>query len=190
MFARPLMAATLALGLAAPLTVLSAPATLAAEAAVVQEKVVYHVNDSANASANASAALRNIKNHLNTSPAARIVVVTHGQGIDFLLKDAQDDKGNPYQAIVEGLKARGVDFRVCNNTLTARKIDPERVIAKASIVPSGVAEIGKLQAREGFVYLKMTETAANERQFTTKVAGGNGPWPPASCWRWGSASAG
>ncbi|MGC8731774.1 MAG: DsrE family protein [Halothiobacillaceae bacterium] len=186
MFARPLMAATLALGLAAPLTVLSTPATLAAEAAVVQEKVVYHVNDSANA----SAALRNIKNHLDASPAARIVVVTHGQGIDFLLKDAQDDKGNPYQAIVEGLKARGVDFRVCNNTLTARKIDPERVIAKASIVPSGVAEIGKLQAREGFVYLKMTETAANERQFTTKVAGGNGPWPPASCWRWGSASAG
>ncbi|MGB9669872.1 MAG: DsrE family protein [Halothiobacillaceae bacterium] len=184
MFARPLMAATLALGLAAPLTVLSTPATLAAEAAVVQEKV--DVNDSANA----SAALRNIKNHLDASPAARIVVVTHGQGIDFLLKDAQDDKGNPYQAIVEGLKARGVDFRVCNNTLTARKIDPERVITKASIVPSGGAEIGKLQAREGFVYLKMTETAANERQFTTKVAGGNGPWPPASCWRWGSASAG
>ncbi|MGB9578400.1 MAG: hypothetical protein ACPL3S_03945, partial [Halothiobacillaceae bacterium] len=83
MFARPLMAATLALGLAAPLTVLSTPATLAAEAAVVQEKV--DVNDSANA----SAALRNIKNHLDASPAARIVVVTHGQGIDFLLKDAQ-----------------------------------------------------------------------------------------------------
>lgn len=150
MFARSLMAATLALGLAAPITVLSAPAVFAAEAAVVQEKVVYHINDRANA----SAALRNIKNHLDASPEARIVVVTHSQGIDFLLKDAQDDKGNLYQPMVEGLKARGVDFRVCNNTLTARKIDPERVIAEASIVPSGVAEIGKLQAREGFVYLK------------------------------------
>jgi len=35
-----------------------------------------------------------------------------------------------------------VEFRVCNNTLVSRKIDKGRVIPQATIVPSGVAEIG------------------------------------------------
>lgn len=117
--------------------------------AAPEEKVVYHINDSANA----MVALRNVQNHLQASQA-RIVVVTHGKGIDFLLNGAQDDKGNPYAPLVEELKARAVDFRVCNNTLKSRKLDASAVIPEASIVPSGVAEVGRLQAREGFVYLK------------------------------------
>jgi intracellular sulfur oxidation DsrE/DsrF family protein len=35
-----------------------------------------------------------------------------------------------------------------------RKIDRSKVIAEASIVPSGVAEAARLQAREGYVYLR------------------------------------
>jgi hypothetical protein len=117
----------------------------------VQEKVVYHVNDSDSA----TAALRNVGNHLDaTEGKARIVVVTHAKGIDFLLDGAQDKNGNPYSIPVDKLKARGVDFRVCAITLKSRGIDPKTVIPEAQIVPSGVAEIGKLQAREGFVYLK------------------------------------
>jgi len=116
-----------------------------------QEKVVYHVNDSDSA----TAALRNVGNHLDaTDGKAKIVVVTHAKGIDFLLEGAQDKNGNPYNIPVEKLKARGVDFRVCAITLKTRNIDPKTVIPEAQIVPSGVAEIGKLQAREGFVYLK------------------------------------
>lgn len=112
--------------------------------------MVYHVNDSANA----MAALRNIKNHLNAAPDAKIVVVTHSKGIDFLLDGAMDKNGNPYEPNVQALKTKGVDFRVCNNTLKSRKIDSSTVLPEASIVPSGVAEIGKLQAQEGYVYLK------------------------------------
>lgn len=116
-----------------------------------QEKVVYHVNDSDNA----GAALRNIGNHLDaTDGKAKIVVVTHAKGIDFLLDGALDKNGNPYSIPVEKLKERGVDFRVCAITLKTRNIDPKKVIPEARIVPSGVAEIGRLQAREGFVYLK------------------------------------
>jgi len=55
---------------------------------------------------------------------------------------------------VAGLKEKGVDFRVCQNTLKSRKLDDSAVIVDATIVPSGVAEIGKLQAKEGYVYLK------------------------------------
>jgi uncharacterized protein len=126
---------------------LLASAPMAASAA--QEKVVYHVNDSANA----RAAMNNVNNHLNAAPDAKIVIVTHGKGIDFLLNDAKDDKGE-YASVVSGLKAKGVDFRVCNNTLKARKLDASAVNMEATIVPSGVAEIGKLQAQEGYVYLK------------------------------------
>jgi len=126
---------------------LLATAPMAASAA--EEKVVYHVNDSAIA----RVAMNNINNHLNAAPDAKIVVVTHGKGIDFLLNDAKDEKGE-FAPVVAGLKGKGVDFRVCNNTLKSRKLDANAVIGEANVVPSGVAEIGKLQAQEGYVYLK------------------------------------
>jgi uncharacterized protein len=123
-------------------------APMAANAA--EEKVVYHVNDSANA----RAAMNNVNNHLNAAPNAKIVVVTHGKGIDFLLNDAKDDKDNAYDAQIAGLTAKGVKFNVCANTLKARKLETSAVNPEAIVVPSGVAEIGKLQAQEGYVYLK------------------------------------
>ncbi len=113
-------------------------------------KVVYHINDASVA----RMAMNNVRNHKNAEPGAKIVVVTHGKGIDFLLNDAKDEKGEPYTGQIAGLKEMGVDFRVCANTLKARKLDNSAVILDASVVPSGVAEIGKLQAQEGYVYLK------------------------------------
>jgi intracellular sulfur oxidation DsrE/DsrF family protein len=118
--------------------------------APLQEKVVYHVNDSSVA----RAAMRNAMNHISASPDAKIVVVTHSKGIDFLLNDAKDEKGEPYQPQVIALKEKGIEFRVCRNTLKSRNLDDSAVILDATVVPSGVAEIGRLQAKEGFVYLK------------------------------------
>ena len=97
--------------------------------------------------------MRNIDNHIAAAPDAKIVVVTHGKGIDFLLNEAKDDKG-AYAPQVAALKDKGVEFRVCRNTLKGRNLGDDAVIMEAQIVPSGVAEIGKLQAKEGFVYLK------------------------------------
>lgn len=114
------------------------------------DKVVYHVNDSQNA----TAALRNIGNHLDVDPSAKIVVVTHAQGVDFLMNDAKDKNGNPYNIAVESLKAKGVTFDVCQITLRNRKLDEKQFIPEVTFVPSGVVEIGKLQSREGYVYLK------------------------------------
>ncbi len=122
------------------------PAAMAAEPAI---KVVYHINDASVA----RVALRNIENHLDASPGVRIVVVTHGKGIDFLLNDAKDEKG-AYEPQVAGLRDRGVTFDVCRNTLKGRKLDDGAVIMEAQVVPAGVAEIARLQAREGYVYLK------------------------------------
>lgn len=141
-----LAAISLALALGLALGAMSVPQALAAGPV---EKVVYHINDAGLA----RVALRNIENHLSASPDAKIVVVTHGKGIDFLLNEAKDDKG-AFAPQVAGLKEKGVDFRVCRNTLKSRKLDDSAVSMEAQVVPSGVAEIGRLQAREGFVYLK------------------------------------
>jgi len=130
------------------LATLTGCATQQQEAA--SSKVVYHVNDSSVA----RAAMNNVRNHKAAEPDAKIVVVTHGKGIDFLLNDAKDAKGEPYTAQIAGLKDMGVDFRVCANTLKGRNLDNNAVILDATVVPSGVAEIGRLQAKEGYVYVK------------------------------------
>jgi intracellular sulfur oxidation DsrE/DsrF family protein len=114
-------------------------------------KVAYHVNTGLETSA---AILGNVRNHLNADPSAKIVVVTHGAGIDFLLDGAKDSKGREFSGMVSDLSSKGVQFRVCNNTLTSRSIDSNKVSMDAKIVPSGVSEVSRLQAKEGYVYLK------------------------------------
>jgi len=113
-------------------------------------RVVYHVNESVQ---KAPAVLHNIANELDAEPNTKIVVVAHGPGIDFLLKGAKDPKGNAFTPEIETLGMRGVEFRVCNNTLKSRHIDRSQVVEDAKIVPSGVAEIAKLES-QGYVYLK------------------------------------
>lgn len=121
-----------------------------AQAADPQIKVVYHINEGVQ---KAPAVLHNIANELDAEPNTKIVVVAHGAGIDFLLKDAKDKMGNAFTSEIETLGMRGVEFRVCNNTLKSRHIEASRVIPDAKIVPSGVAEIAKLES-QGYVYLK------------------------------------
>lgn len=114
-------------------------------------KVVYHVNTGVET---AAGILGNVRNHLSADPTAKIVVVTHGLGIDFLLDGAKDSKGREFSGVVSDLSSKGVQFRVCNNTLVSRNIDANKVSMDAKIVPSGVAEVARLQAKEGYVYLK------------------------------------
>ena len=82
------------------------------------------------------------------------MVVAHAQGVDYLMEGAKDKNGNLYNAIVEDLKSQGVQFDVCEITLRNRKLQKSQFIPEASFVPSGVAEITKLQQREGYGYLK------------------------------------
>jgi uncharacterized protein len=114
-------------------------------------KVVYHINSGIDA---ANAALGNIRNHLNAAADTKIVVVTHGPGIDFLVSDGKDSQGRIFSGTVGELANRGVEFRVCQNTLETRGINASSLLLEAQVVPSGVAEVARLQAKEGFVYLK------------------------------------
>ena len=59
------------------------------------------------------------------------------------------------QASIAGLKQQGVGFQICPNTLRGRQI-PRDALYDASnedIVPSGVAELSRLQ-QMGYTYIK------------------------------------
>ena len=148
-------AASLATALIIGVSTHAAPAGTPAVAANTTKdepvKVVYHVSEGIE---QATAALRNVRNHLSADPTVKITVVTHANGVDFLLDGAKDKNGNLFDANVQELVKKGVDFRVCKITLERRMIDPKRVIEEAKLVPSGVAEVARLQAKEGYVYLK------------------------------------
>jgi hypothetical protein len=116
-----------------------------------QDKVVYHINEGL---AQASNGLRNIGNHLEVNPDAKIVVVTHALGVDFLMKGAKDKNGAKYEDLVEQLRQRGVQFDVCEITLRNRKLSKDQFIEYVTWVPSGVAEVTRLQQKEGYAYLK------------------------------------
>ena len=115
------------------------------------DKVVYHFNEGL---AQASNGLRNIRNHLEVNPKAKITVVAHALGVDFLMKGKKDANGNPYETIVQDLESQGVKFDVCLITLRNRKLSKDQFIDDVTYVPSGVAEIARLQQREGFAYLR------------------------------------
>lgn len=115
------------------------------------DKVVYHLNSGLEQATNG---LRNIRNHLEVNPKAQIVVVAHAQGVDYLMKGKKDANGNPYETIVQDLKSQGVRFDVCQITLRNRKLAQDQFIEESTWVPSGVAEIARLQQREGYAYLR------------------------------------
>jgi uncharacterized protein len=113
--------------------------------------VVYHITTGLDTIA---AAMSNIQNHLSSDPNAKIVVVTNGAGIDFLISDAKDSKGREFSGVVSDLTSQGVEFRVCSNTLVTRNLDPDSLLMEAKLVHSGVAEAARLQTKEGFAYIK------------------------------------
>ncbi len=130
-----------------------------------KQKVVYHINyDNPKKQAGA---LRNIQNHINAVGAENLdlKVVLHGNGLALLVEP--DSLGNlpkfkhanatdKMTANIDNLKGQGVAFNVCANTVRGRKVNLENDlynVDKADVVPSGVAELAKLQ-QQGYMYIK------------------------------------
>ena len=118
--------------------------------ALAQDAVVYHIDDM---SMQALKGLRNIRNHLDVDPKAKITVVTHALGVDFLLEGQKDVNGSAFAGPVSALVARGVKFEICEITLRNRNLKKEQFIQEAEFTPSGVVRIAKLQ-HAGSAYIK------------------------------------
>ena len=130
-----------------------------------KQKVVYHINyDNPKQQAGA---LRNIQNHINAvgSENLDLKVVLHGNGLALLLdpdslvdlpKFKAANASDDMTAKISSLKDQGVNFHVCANTVNGREVDYENDlydVEEADIVPSGVAEVARLQAM-GYSYIK------------------------------------
>ena len=113
-------------------------------------KTVYHLQDEKLA----TLAMNNINNHLAADPGVRIVVVALSTGVRAFTFGAQDAGGRPYAEWVDQLAAKGVEFRMCQNSMNALRLTRKDLIDNVHVVPSGVAEIARLQAREGYVYIR------------------------------------
>ena len=127
--------------------VLSAIASVAA----AQDKVVYHFDGGL---AQATKGLRNIRNHLDVDPKAKIVAVAHAEGVDFLMEGAMTTNGQEFAALVGDLMGRGVTFEICEITLRNRNLKKEQFILGPGFTPSGVVRIAQLQARDHYAYIK------------------------------------
>jgi hypothetical protein len=128
---------------------------LAAAEGYGQQKAVYHVNGDGESGTSYRAAMNNVQNHINAVGAENleVKVILHGDGLGLLMA-ARTDVG--LQTVVGGLKAQGVTFQVCNNTLRGREISYENDLYdvwEEDIVDSGVAELAHLQA-QGYTYIK------------------------------------
>ncbi|QBC30212.1 MULTISPECIES: DsrE family protein [Pandoraea] len=116
--------------------------------AFARDKVVYHIND---AEQQALAALRNVRNQLDTVPDTDIVVVAHAKGVDFLMESYKD--AATVGPLIAALHARGVKFEVCEITMKQRNLKKDQFVLDADFTPSGVVEITRLQ-QKGYAYIK------------------------------------
>ena len=137
----------------------AAPASPASEG-YGRQKVVYHFNK--NDFKTTAAGLKNIQNHFKAvgEMDLDVVAVFHGGGVLTLALEPEKAEDRKLAEVIRSrivdLKSRGVRFNVCSNTLRGKKIDYKKDlydVKESDIVPSGVAEISKLQL-EGYTYIK------------------------------------
>ena len=111
-------------------------------------KIVFQFTN-ANNTLQQKAFVKQLENITAHWPNAKYEVVVYNQGVDLVMKN-----NTKYQARLQALKSKGVNFVVCENTLKNRKISkdafPEVLVG---FVPAGIAEIVEKQ-EEGWSYIR------------------------------------
>lgn len=131
------------------LLILLSPLALA-DSDTEEMRVVYHMDDARSG----RFALHIAEDQLKTNANMKIAVVAYAGGVDFLLKGARDKDGVPYEPAIRDLISKGVQFRACSATLGFRDIPKDKVVEGIDFVPAGTYEVIRLQAEEGYAYLK------------------------------------
>lgn len=124
------------------------------------EKVVFHVSVDGDEKSYLGI-LGNVNNYLKaleaTGKKTDAVVVMNGDGLGMLrkAKEVELDVDAKLPGRISELKEKGVKFLVCYNTLKGRKIKFDELYdaKQEDVIPSGVAEVGRLEA-EGYRLLK------------------------------------
>jgi intracellular sulfur oxidation DsrE/DsrF family protein len=128
---------------------LGAPGAAAAQASAPGEgiKVVLQVSEGTR---QAKLALYMARRDLELDPRTRVEIVAYGEGVQFLQNDRLFSDEGPK---VAALAARGVVFKVCENSLRAANLGRGDLLPRVEVVPSGTLEIARLQ-RAGYAYIR------------------------------------
>lgn len=94
------------------------------------------------------AIINQLKNMTTHWPNAKYEVVIHSMGLPFIMSA----KSKQIQAI-KALRAKGVRFVVCENTLKSQKVTKEQLMSEVEYIPVGIAEIVEKQ-EQGWSYVK------------------------------------
>ncbi|WP_135823443.1 DsrE family protein [Halorussus ruber] len=97
-----------------------------------------------------SHAVANAKNLLadETTPIESVALVANGDGVLLLTADSNRQKG------VAALAEEGVSLLACENSLQAKGLTEDDLLAGVETVPAGVGELVKRQD-EGYAYIKV-----------------------------------
>ncbi len=94
------------------------------------------------------AIVNQLKNMTTHWPNAKYEVVIHSMGLPFVMSDKSKQIG-----AIKALKAKGVRFLVCENTMKSQKVTKDQLIPEVEYVPVGIAEIVEKQ-EQGWSYIK------------------------------------
>jgi uncharacterized protein len=109
-------------------------------------RVVFHVDENNKM----YMALKNIENLLKDlgEDNVEVELVANSEAVSHMSEGT-----NKYIDEIKRLTQKGVKFAVCNNSLTAFRIQRQQVINEAFVVPSGVSELVLKQAN-GWAYIR------------------------------------
>ena len=94
------------------------------------------------------AIVNQLKNMTTHWPNAKYEVVIHSMGLPFVMSA----KSKQIEAI-KALRAKGVRFLVCENTMKSQKVTKDQLIPEIEYVPVGIAEIVEKQEQD-WSYIK------------------------------------
>lgn len=133
-------------------------------AASPASRIVYHIDFEE--PARQATALRNIANQIEALEGQPfdLRVILHGRGVslllppDSVLETSRLTYANAeHQALaqIRALRQQGVTFWVCRNTLTRYGLSQANLhpAGGAHLIPSGIAELARLQS-QGYAYIK------------------------------------
>ncbi|MFV8442268.1 DsrE family protein [Flavobacterium sp. LB2P44] len=112
-----------------------------------KHKIVFQFTNAAD-TLQQKAIINQLTNLTTHWPKSKYEVVIHSMGLPFVMSG----KSKQIQAI-KVLRAKGVRFLVCENTLKSQKVTKEQLISEVEYVPVGIAEIVEKQ-EQGWTYIK------------------------------------
>lgn len=91
--------------------------------------------------------IKQFNNLLAAAPNAKIAVVCHGPGLNFLQKST-----SKVAPAIEKLSGK-IEFIACENTMRERNIPKDDILKEASFVKAGILEVVQRQ-ENGWSYIK------------------------------------